>query len=264
MLSGGDFWSIMDQVSKGGPGLIGAVENTGTGAILYDRTAINHISDASFRPDSWDSAEPVTGTLRSGGRGNTMIVSDGRTEFVLRHYRRGGLPGRVNPDLYLWLGEERTRAFAEWRLLARLLEMGLPVPRPAAARYCRIAALLYTGDLWTVREPGIRALCDRLIAGTAHEEFWRRAGETIYRFHEAGVCHADLNAYNVQVDAADRLFLLDFDRGRLRPPGVWQQQNLARLHRSLAKIRRLEPRVAFSETNWQQLMQGYSSAARSR
>lgn len=254
----------MDQVSEGRSGLIGAVENTGTGAILYDRTAVNHISDATFRPDSWQGAEPVTGSLRSAGRGNTMILSDGRTEFVLRHYRRGGLPSLVNPDLYLWLGEERTRAFAEWRLLARLRKMGLPVPRPAAARYCRVAALFYRADLLTVREPGIRALSDRLIGGTADEEFWRRAGETIYRFHEAGVCHADLNAYNVQVDAADRLFLLDLDRGRILPPGAWQQRNLARLYRSLAKIRKLEPRVAFSETNWRQLMQGYSSAARSR
>lgn len=253
----------MDQVSEGRSSLIGSVENTETGAILYDRAVINHISDSSFRPDSWQSVRPVTGSLRSAGRGNTMLVSDGRTEFVLRHYRRGGLPGRVNPDLYLWLGEERTRAFREWRLLARVLEMGLRVPRPAAAHYRRVATLFYTADLLTVREPGIRALSDRLIDGQADEDFWRGAGESIYRFHEAGVCHADLNAYNVQVDAADRIVLLDFDRGRLLPPGAWQQRNLARLYRSLSKIRKLEPRVAFSETNWRQLMQGYSSAARS-
>jgi 3-deoxy-D-manno-octulosonic acid kinase len=264
MLSGGDFWSIMDQVSESRSGLIGSVENTETGAILYDRAAINHISDSSFRPGSWQSARPVTGSLRSAGRGNTMFVSDGRTEFVLRHYRRGGLPGRVNPDLYLWLGAERTRAFSEWRLLKRLLEMGLRVPRPAAARYRRVAALFYTADLLTVREPGIRPLSGRLVDGPASEGFWRGVGESIYRFHEAGVCHADLNAYNVQVDAADRIFLLDFDRGRFLPPGVWQQRNLGRLYRSLSKIHKLEPRVAFSEASWRQLMQGYSSAARSR
>jgi 3-deoxy-D-manno-octulosonic acid kinase len=264
MLSGGDFWSIMDQVSESRSGLIGSVENTESGAILYDRAAINHISDSSFRPDSWQGARPVTGSLRSAGRGNTLFVSDGRTEFVLRHYRRGGLPGRVNPDLYLWLGEERTRAFSEWRLLKRLLEMGLRVPRPAAARYRRVAALFYTADLLTVREPGIRSLSDRLVGGPASEDFWREAGKSIYRFHEAGVCHSDLNAYNVQVDAADRIFLLDFDRGRLLPPGAWQQRNLARLYRSLNKIRKLEPRVTFSETSWGQLIQGYSSAARFR
>jgi 3-deoxy-D-manno-octulosonic acid kinase len=263
MLSGGDFWSIMDQASEDSSGLNGSVENTETGAILYDRAVINHISDSTFRPDSWQCTQPVTGLLRSAGRGNTMVVSDGRMELVLRHYRRGGFPGRVNPDLYLWLGEERTRPFREWRLLRRLLDMRLPVPRPAAARYRRVATLFYTADLLTVREPGIRALSDRLIDSPASEAFWRGAGEAIYRFHEAGVCHADLNAYNVQVDAADRIFLLDFDRGRLLPPGAWQQRNLARLYRSLKKIRRLEPRIAFTEPNWWQLMQGYSSAARS-
>jgi hypothetical protein len=47
------------------------------------------------------------------------------------------------------------------------------------------------------------------------------------------------------------------------PAGGWQQRNLARLYRSLMKVRNLEPRIAFSDANWQQLMQGYSSAAMS-
>jgi 3-deoxy-D-manno-octulosonic acid kinase len=262
MLSGGDFWSIMGQVNEDRLRLNGAVEKTETGAILYDPAVINHISESSFHPESWQKSAPVSGALRSAGRGNTMIVGDSQYEFVLRHYRRGGLAGRIHRDFYLWLGEERTRAFREWRLLRRLVELGLPVPRPAAARYRRIA-FFYTADLLTVCEPGIRALSDRLIDRPASEEFWRTIGRGIQRFHSAGVCHADLNAYNVQVDSADRIFLLDFDRGRLLPAGRWQRQNLARLRRSLRKIKLLEPRVAFSEHNWQQLLRGYSSTARS-
>ena len=241
----------------------GVVENIETGAILYDRAVVNQISAACFDAGSWASARPVTGDLRSAGRGKTMIVGDGGTEYVLRHYRRGGLPGRFSRDLYLWTGAERTRAFREWRLLRTLREMNLPVPIPAAARYRRVGRFFYTADLLTVREPGIRPLSQRLVEGPAGEGFWRAVGAGLKRFHEAGVCHADLNAYNVQLDAADHLFLLDFDRGSLRPPGAWRQGNLARLHRSLRKISRLEPRVAFSEPNWQQLMLGYSSASRS-
>ncbi|MEX2123730.1 MAG: 3-deoxy-D-manno-octulosonic acid kinase [Woeseia sp.] len=253
----------MDQVNEDSLRLNETVENTETGAILYDRALINQISDASFRPETWQWAVPVTGALRSAGRGNTMFVGDGKSEFVLRHYRRGGVPGRMNRDLYLWLGGERTRAFAEWRLLARLTAMGLPVPRPAAARFRRVAGFFYTADLLTVRVQGIRSLSDRLLQNATAEGFWSGVGEGIRRFHEAGVCHADLNAYNVQVDADDAAFLLDFDRGRLRPPGTWQQRNLARLYRSLVKIRQLEPRLSFSQASWQQLMQGYSSASRS-
>ncbi|MEX2496565.1 MAG: 3-deoxy-D-manno-octulosonic acid kinase [Woeseia sp.] len=239
------------------------VENTEGGAILYDRALINQISDADFQAATWPSATPVSGSLRTAGRGRTMVLCDGNTEFVLRHYRRGGLPGRFNRDRYLWLGQERTRAFAEWRLLARMIEMNLPVPRPAAARYCRVAAFFYTADLLTVRQPGIRSLSDRLLQDAPDGGFWQRLGRGIRRFHQHGVFHADLNAYNLQVDAADELFILDFDRGRLRPPGSWQQRNLARLYRSLRKIRQMEPRINFSEDAWRQLLQGYSSASRS-
>jgi len=239
------------------------VEKTETGAILYDRAILNHVSSASFTAGSWQWAQPVRGALRSAGRGATLLVGDGKNELVLRHYRRGGLPGRVNRDLYLWLGEERTRAFAEWRLLARLHARGLPVPRPAAARYTRVGGLFYRADLLTVREPGIRSLADRLLEEPAGDEFWRSLGAVIQRFHRAGVCHADLNAYNIQVKRSGEIFLLDFDRGRLLPAGPWQQRNLARLYRSLRKVSQLAPQIAFSEPHWQQLMHGYSSAARS-
>lgn len=254
MLSGGECWN-MGQVRE--DRLNETVENTEAGAILYDKSLINQISDADFRAESWAVRSPVTGSLRSAGRGETLFVGDGDTEFVLRHYRRGGLVGRVNRDRYLWTGRDRTRAFAEWRLLAKLTTLELPVPRPAAARYRR-SGLCYTADLLTVRVPDIRSLADRLIAGTPDAEFWRGIGRAIRRFHDAGACHADFNAYNLQVDADDRLFVLDFDRGRLRAPGPWQQKNLARLQRSLRKISALDSRIGFRQEHWQRLLEGYA------
>ena len=163
-------------------------------------------------PASWPQAAPVTGALRSAGRGNTMIVSHGDQEFVLRHYVRGGLPGRIVRDSYIWRGERQTRPFSEWYLLAKLVRMGLPVPHPAAARYVR-SGLIYRADLLTVRIPGIRSLADRISEAPGSPVFWTGLGRGIRKFHDAGVFHADLNAYNVQVDRLDRLFLLDFDRG---------------------------------------------------
>lgn len=232
------------------------VERTETGAILYDRSILNHISDASFTPEGWRSARPVQGRLRSAGRGNTAIVGDGEREYVLRHYRRGGLMARVNRDRYLWLGAERTRAFAEWRLLARLVDMGLPVPRPAAARYERHGRW-YTADLLTQREPGIVPLSTRIARGPVDNEFWRGIGAGLRRFHDAGVYHADLNAYNVQVDAADEVFLLDFDRGEIRDGGEWKTAILERLHRSLRKLARLDSALRFGDESWEALLQGY-------
>ena len=238
------------------------VEKTRNGAILYDTAIINQISERAFTANGWPVVERVKGTLRSAGRGNTLIVSDGEHEFVLRHYIRGGLPGRLIRDSYLWLGERQTRSFAEWHLLARLADRGLPVPRPAAARYCR-SGPVYTADLLTMRLPNIRSLAERIAERPGHAEFWRNLGAELHRFHHAGVFHADLNAYNLQVDPDDSLYLLDFDRGKILPPGQWQQKNIGRLHRSLRKIRKADRRIHFSNANWDQFLAGYFDASRS-
>lgn len=235
------------------------VEKTETGAILYDRAELNQISDATFAPATWISATPVSGYLQSAGRGNTVILSDGQRHFVLRHYRRGGMAARVSQDAYLWLGEERTRSFMEFRLLSALARMGLPVPPPVAARYRR-NGILYSADIITALVPGIQPLAARIVE-KVDRAFWERIGAGIARFHKAGVNHADLNAYNVQVDRNDEILMLDFDRGRLMRGGSWQRSNLARLQRSLEKVKRLDSRSNFSSGAWEALLAGYSDAA---
>jgi len=244
------------------PSLSDTVEKTRNGAILYDTAIIDQISERAFAANGWPVVEPVQGTLRSAGRGKTLIVSDGEHEFVLRHYMRGGLPGRLIRDSYIWLGERQTRSFAEWHLLARLNLLGLPVPRPAAARYCR-SGVVYTADLLTKRLPGIRSLADRIVERPGDEKFWQSLGAELHRFHQAGVFHADLNAYNLQIGRDDNMYLLDFDRGKIMPPGQWKQKNIGRLHRSLRKIKQADTRIHFSAANWNQFLEGYFSASRS-
>lgn len=174
---------------------------------------------------------------------------------------RGGLIGRLVSDSYLWLGEEATRAFSEWRLLSELLAMELPVPRPAAARYSR-SGLSYRADLLTVLIPDAMSLSERIATLLCTDDFWRKLGSDIAFFHKAGVFHADLNAYNIQMDRDDKVWLIDFDRGRLRQPGPWRKGNLARLHRSLRKIKQLDPTLQYSESNWEQLLEGYFGSSR--
>lgn len=235
------------------------VDKTETGAILYDRAELNQISDATFAPATWKSATPVSGYLQSAGRGNTVILSDGQRHFVLRHYRRGGMAAHISQDAYLWLGEDRTRSFMEFRLLAGLVRMGLPVPPPIAARYQR-HGIFYSADIITALVPHIQPLASRILE-SVDRCFWERIGAGIARFHRAGVNHADLNAYNVQVDRNDEILMLDFDRGRTMQEGSWQRSNLARLQRSLEKVKRLDPRSNFSADAWEALMSGYSDAA---
>ena len=108
--------------------------------------------------------------------------------------------------------------------------------------------------------PRVVPLSTRLAAGELPEQGWRDLGELLGRFHAAGVFHADLTAHNLQVDAAGRFSLLDFDRGRIMPaPGSWMQANLDRLQRSLRKIS-ADTTVRFSGREWGWLEAGYGPA----
>ncbi len=238
------------------------IEKTATGAILYDQQIIREISEARFLPSGWLHAEPVVNQLGSGGRGNTMYVGNVPRQFVLRHYIRGGAAARIARDAYVWTGADNTRPFREWRMLAKMAQEGLRVPRPAAARYRRRGPF-YTADLITVRIPDVQPLSAVIAEASQPAEFWESVGAAVQGFHAAGVHHADMNAHNLQIDADGDLWMLDFDRGRIESPGHWQQRTLSRLHRSLEKIVGMDPRLHFRPENWEQFLRGYFTASKS-
>ena len=195
----------------------------------------------------------------SGGRGATRSIEHQGQHWILRHYYRGGAVGRFLVDEFLFVGTSRSRPVMEWRLLDRLYRQGLPVPRPVAARLVR-RGLIYTADLISVRLPGVDSLANRVLSKSVSEALWREIGKTIALFHQAMVYHADLNAHNIQIDAQDRVFLLDFDRGRVKSGGGgWQQRNLERLARSLKKIC-ATGNVAFESSQWNWLLETYRNA----
>lgn len=236
----------------------GSVVRSGRSVILYDDELTGGTpSDTLFDAEAWSGAPTADGV--SGGRGTTRYIRHRGQDWVLRHYHRGGLIGRLFEDGFVWLGEQRTRCFREWHLLDELRRRGLPVPRPVAARYSR-QGLIYRQDLVSLRIPDAEPLSTRLVREGGEERLWRAVGELVGRFHAHGVWHADLTAHNLQIDRADRIWLLDFDRGRFRGPGAaWRRRNLARLRRSLAKISRSSP-AGFGERQWRWLMEGYGEA----
>ncbi len=238
------------------------VEKTPNGAILYDRSVMSQISEDRFTASHWLHSEPLNGELGGGGRGNTMYVGNIPRQFVLRHYQRGGLIGKVISDWYVFTGADETRPFREWRMLAKMADSGLRVPRPAAARYRRVGPF-YTADLITVRVPDVTPLSTCLQTRPGGESFWIGLGRGIQSFHAQGVFHADMNAHNLLIDKSGELWMLDFDRGRLMTPGPWQQKTLQRLHRSLEKIKGLDPSLHYAPENWEQLLEGYFESTRS-
>lgn len=212
---------------------------TGKVFILYDADSLcdanltPQITPQLFSPAHWREAGRVVG--EAPGRGSSLFLDADGAQWVLRPYRRGGLMARFARQRYLWTGRERTRAFRELRLTAELYARGLPVPRPVAAAVTR-HGLSYEAALITVRITGARSLADRLIEGSAGDALLEAVGRTIRRFHDTGLDHVDLNARNLLVDAEERVWLIDLDRCRLRTPGSWQEANLRRLDRSLAKF----------------------------
>lgn len=222
--------------------------------ILYEDTLVSHAEPALFEAATWAGSPVAPGY--SGGRGATLLIEHEGQHWVLRHFHRGGTVGRFLEDRFLWLGAERTRCFREWHLLARLQELGLPAPRPVAARYRR-RGLSYTADLLTVRIPDVEPLSTRLGKGPMRADTWAAVGACLGSFHRVGVFHADLTAHNLQIDSSDRIFLLDFDRGRIRGDASnWRAANLARLHRSLTKISQ-NGGACFTPREWQWLLDGY-------
>lgn len=189
------------------------------------------------------------------GRGDVIFVAAGDQQWALRHYRRGGWIARFVDDRYLWLGEARTRSFREWRMLAQLHAAGLPVPRPVASSWRRRGPW-YHADLVTVRIAGAVPLSSKLAA--AADIDWHGIGRTLRSFHDHGAFHADLNAHNILLDETGAAWVLDFDRGRFRKAGSWQQRNLARLERSLRKIATEPGAPPFSASGWTRLQAGYS------
>lgn len=233
---------------------------TANGAILADAASLGELLKSAgerlFDPEFWrqqESLEPVI-----AGRGAAWFVSQGSRAWVLRHYRRGGFVARFFADGYLWAGEARVRAFAEFRLLEALSARAMPVPRPIAAHYRR-EGLAYRCDILIERIQGAVPLSAVLKDASPSDESWRAIGAAVAALHREGVDHADLNAHNILIGGERGVSVIDFDRGRLRRPGHWMRRNLERLRRSLEKISAAMPPGRFSDAAWRELLRGYES-----
>ncbi len=230
---------------------------TARGAMLYDASCCGQPDARLFERDHWRSKGVLEES--AGGRGTVAFIRAGERRWVLRHYRRGGLVAKLLGDNYLWTGADRTRAFREWRLLRELRAAGLPVPEPVAARYQRHGPF-YRADLITAELPTRRTLTHALSTGPLEPATWRAVGACVGRLHAHGVHHADLNAHNLLLGDDGAVYVLDFDRGRIRPRGAWEQSVLERLQRSLRKVTATMPPGRFDDAAWQALLQGLKDA----
>ncbi|MGF1680923.1 3-deoxy-D-manno-octulosonic acid kinase [Photobacterium minamisatsumaniensis] len=207
-----------------------------------------------FDPTFWQQQGRVIGSAQ--GRGTTWFVRGDNIEMALRHYRRGGLFGKLVEDAYWFTGWDKTRAAEEFKLLNKLTQGGVRVPRPVAARAIR-QGLTYRADLLVEKIPAAKDLVALLERSVLPKENWRAIGTMIRKMHDLQVCHTDLNSHNVLLDSKQQIWLIDFDKCYEQAGEKWKQSNLARLHRSFVKEQGKRG-IKFDAQCWQWLLDGYS------
>lgn len=222
---------------------------------VFDENAIKEFSKEMLSADYWQKKNAISGTAQ--GRGTTYFIKHKSNDWVLRHYYRGGLIGKLIHDSYFFTCYEKTRAAQEFSLLKKLNELSLPAPKPIAYRVKR-SGISYQADILTGRINNAHDLVALLSTQSLSEDIWSSIGACIRAFHQAGIYHHDLNAHNILIDNHNKIWLIDFDRGEQRKPNqVWQQGNLDRLLRSFNKEQKRLPTFHWQADNWQLLIEGY-------
>ncbi|MCX2758232.1 3-deoxy-D-manno-octulosonic acid kinase [Vibrio sp. Sgm 22] len=201
--------------------------------IWFDESLISpdqakHAFDAEY----WQQQNKIIGSAT--GRGTTWFVELDTIQAALRHYRRGGLFGKLVEDRYLYFGDEKTRSYQEFELLKVLKKLGVNVPKPIAARVVK-SGLTYKADLLSEKVPNAQDLVAILRDKALPKEMYQKIGAEIRKMHEAQVNHTDLNIHNILIDDQDRVWIIDFDKCYQQPGDDWKQGNWDRLKRSFEK-----------------------------
>lgn len=227
--------------------------------IQQDKSLTHHFSEQDFDENYW-RLQPDTQVLE-GGRGASFRIRIDEQDWVLRRYLRGGMMAKLFRDQYLWTSLQHTRPWREWMAVERGRQHQLPIPSIAAVQVRR-HGLFYRAAIITSYIDNQGTLADYLRQKNLTEESWVMLGQQIYRLHQAGLNHADLNANNILVDGQLGFHLIDFDKAKIHQRrGGWCAQNLQRLSRSLHKIQGQQQELGdpfyFSPDDWNSLLQGY-------
>lgn len=223
--------------------------------IAYDNDLVNERVEDCFSADYWQQQGMVIGSAQ--GRGTTWFVQLPTLQGALRHYRRGGLFGKIIADHYIFTGWEKTRCVAEFELLAKLSQAGVNVPKPIAAR-AQKRLFCYQADLLSEKIPDAQDLVDILQQRTLSQQEYQAIGLQIKKMHDAQVNHTDLNIHNILLDKAGKVWLIDFDKCSQQSGESWKAANLARLLRSFNKELRKRS-IRWVNDDWTHLLAGYSA-----
>jgi len=225
--------------------------------MLYDAEHVSSILPKMFTGQYWQTQDAIIG--QAIGRGTTYFFQHNKNEYVLRHYLRGGLIGKVLSDQYLYTGLGQSRAWQEFKLLQHMQSLNLACPAPIAAMLSK-NGLYYQGDIILSKIPHAQDIHHILLERSLTKDVWEKVGQTIAEFHNVQIYHHDLNIHNIMLDDQQRVWLIDFDKCGIRQGNRWKESNMSRLKRSFDKEKKLRNNH-WKTADWQTLMSAYNEAA---
>ena len=180
--------------------------------------------DASLVERLWSDPDQLVANgrmLKDGDRCTVVAIESpsGDRPMVLKRYNlKGGFHTAVHAAL-------RSRAAWSWINAVRLLEAGLPTPRPLAMlEERRILVFRRRSSLLTELVPG-RSLLELVQAGTLSGDHLRDCAKQFtviwQKLGHLRLGHGDMKATNFLVDANHRLWLIDLDGMRRYRSLMW-------------------------------------------
>jgi 3-deoxy-D-manno-octulosonic acid kinase len=148
--------------------------------------------------------------------GGRTAVYEGRIEgigpVVVKPYRRGGFVRHLTKRHYLKFGP--TRCQHEFELLQTVRQLGVSTPEPVAFAYCgRLCYLCWLITRGIPQPKSLVRLANTDVASA--QRVMPSVIEQISKLIEHRILHIDLHPGNIIVDKDDRVFIIDFDRGRI-------------------------------------------------
>lgn len=235
------------------------IKKTSANTLLFISNNDLPVTSDWFDSDFWQGQEITK--EQSAGRGSVNFVENEQGQFAIRKYLRGGLISKYIHARFFFAGAKKTRPYQELDLLEYMQEQRLPAPEPIAGT-CKKFGFAYEASIMTRIIPDAAELFQVILTANSKGNKWPKInwyvlGSTIRRFHDAGIDHADLNCHNIMLDMNNKIWLIDFDKCQRRNGKGWQQNNLARLKRSLDKEAELYEEFEYHHSDWQTLLEGY-------
>lgn len=220
--------------------------------------SLPHDKDEAFYESFFDRKSILgsADTEQKGGRGKTLLYRHYDKDLVLRHYKRGGLIGKLIADRFFCFEPHSHRAFDEFELLDRMLALSLPVPKPVIAREESYIGSLRQ-DIVIQRLSSYKDLSYVIDHRHLTRQEFQAIGRTIRMFFDNGIHHTDLNIRNILIDDSCRVCIIDFDKCFKLDvlPEELAKSMLSRLLRSFKKEASKKETTCFNESDFAFLAQ---------